>query len=157
MAVSAQERHADPQLEALLPHTLGGALLKTESQSGKDLSTGSTAFDAFLTALGKTRADFTVASAYSQGELKAEVGAWRVNGTDEAALLKGFRQVLQASSTTPLANAQEKMAGKSVTRIGDPGQLTRGPLYVIARGNTLFFVQTPDPSLANEAMGKLPP
>ena len=41
-------------------------------------------------------------------------------------------------------------------RIGDPGQLTRGPLYVIVRGDTLLFVQTTEPVLAEEAIGKLP-
>ena len=31
-----------------------------------------------------------------------------------------------------------------MTRIGDPGQLAQGPLYVVVRGDTLLFVQTPD-------------
>jgi len=43
-----------------------------------------------------------------------------------------------------------------VTRIGDPGQLARGPLYVIVRGDTLLFVQTTVPALAEEAFEKLP-
>jgi hypothetical protein len=151
------ERHADPTLEALLPTTLGGVALKVESQAGTDLSTRSGPFDAFLAGLGKTRADFSLASAYSQGgDLKAEIGAWRVTGADPAALLPGFRAVLQASSTTPLTVAEETLGGRSVTRIGDPGQLTRGPLYVIVRGETLLFVQTPEPALAEEAMQKLP-
>lgn len=152
----AGSRHADPQLEALLPSVLGGVALTSASQAGADLSTSSGPFDAFLGSLGKTRADFTVASAYSEGSLKAEVGAWRVVGANSALLLPGFRSAVQASSTTPLTQAEEEVGGRSVTRIGDPGQLTRGPLYVVVRGDTLFFVQTPDPALAAEAMQKLP-
>jgi hypothetical protein len=153
----AGDRHADRDLEALLPTSLGGSTLTVESQAGTELSTTSGPFDAFLASLGRTRADFTLASAYSQGDLKAEIGAWRVKGADPFLLLPGFKTAVQASSTTPLAQAEETVGGRKVTRIGDPGQLTRGPLYVVVRGDTLLFVQTPDPALAAEAVGKLPP
>jgi hypothetical protein len=149
-------RHADPQLEALLPTTLGGVALTVESQAGRDLATQSAAFAAFLAGLGKTRADFSLASAYSPGGLEAAVGAWRVKGADPALLLPGFRTALQASSTTPLTQAEEVVAGRAVTRIGAPGQLTQGPLYVFVRGDTLVFVQTPERALAEEAIAKLP-
>lgn len=149
-------RHADPALEALLPTTLGGAALTVESQVGTELTTQSGPFDAFLAGLGKTRADFSLASAYSAGGLEAEVGAWRVKGADSAQLLPGFKSAVQASSTTPLTQVEEDLAGRTVTRIGDPGQLTQGPLYVIVRGDTLLFVQTTERALAEEAMGKLP-
>ena len=80
-AAIAAGRHADAALEALLPQSLGGLALTIESQAGADLSTKSGPFDRFLSKLGKSRADFTIASAYSQGELRAAVGAWRVDGT----------------------------------------------------------------------------
>jgi hypothetical protein len=153
---SAQGRHADKDLEALLPTVLGGVALTVESQAGPDLLTNSVAFDAFLKSLDKTRADFTLASAYAHGGLKAQVGAWRVKGADSALLVPGFEAAVQASSTTPLTKADDTLGGHAVTRIGDPGQLTQGPLYAIVRGDTLLFVQTPDRALAEEAMGKLP-
>ncbi len=156
IVLAAADRHADPELEALLPTTLGGVSLTVESQAGTDLSTNSGPFDAFLESLGKTRADFSLASAYAQGGLKAAVGAWRVKGADSSKMLPGFKNAVQASSTTPLTKAEEVVAGRTVTRIGDPGQLTQGPLYVFVRGDTLLFVQTPERSLAEEAMSKLP-
>jgi hypothetical protein len=149
-------RHAAPELEALLPTTLGGVSLTIESQAGTDLATESAAFDAFLASLGKSRADFTLASAYSPGGLKAAVGAWRVKGADSALLLPGFATAVQASSTTTLTQVEEIVAGRAVNRIGDPGQLTQGPLYVFVRGDTLWFVQTTERALAEEAMNKLP-
>ncbi|MGD9511795.1 MAG: hypothetical protein AB7I59_12165 [Geminicoccaceae bacterium] len=155
-AAAGDARHADPALEALLPTTLGGKALTLASQSGTELSTQSTAFDAFLAELGRSRGDFTLASAYSQGELRAEVGGWRVEGADPARLLPAFRKAVQASSATPLTGADEQLAGRTVTRIGDPGQLARGPLYVLVRGDALLFVQTPDRALAEEALAKLP-
>ena len=153
---AAAERHADPALEALLPTSLAGVSLTVESQAGTDLATKSAPFDAFLAALGKTRADFWLASAYAAGGLKAEIGAWRVKGADPALLLPGFKKALQASSTTPLAEAEETLAGRAVTRIGDKGQLPRGPIYVYARGDALLFVETPEGALAEEAIGRLP-
>ncbi len=155
-AAGAAGRHADPSLEALLPSTLGGVTLTVESQVGTDLSTRSGPFDAFLASLGKTRADFSLASAYSQGDLKAQVGAWRVKGADAAAMLPGFQTAVQASSATPLTKSDDSLGGRAVTRIGDPGQLTQGPLYVFGKNDTLLFVQTPDRALAEEAIGKLP-
>ena len=157
IGVAADGRHADPELEALLPKTLGGRTLVVESQAGSELATNSAPFDAFLALLGKSRADFRLASAYSLGDLKAAVGSWRVIGADSSALLPGFRQTMQASSSTPLTTLEEVVGGHKVTRIGDPGQLAQGPLYVFVKGDTLFFVQTPDPQLAAEAIGKLPP
>lgn len=155
--VFSAERHSDPTLEAFLPQSLGGVVLTIESQTGAELATNSAVFDSFLTALGKTRADFSQASAYSTSGLKAKVGIWRVKGADTVHLLAGFKATVQSSSTTPLAFVEETMAGHSVSRIGDAGQLTQGPLYVFAKGDTLYFVQTPEPALALEAMQKLKP
>jgi hypothetical protein len=149
-------RHADSALEALLPTSLGGVALVVESQAGPSLSTDSAAFDAFLKSQGKTRADFVVASATAEGGLPAAVGAWRVKGGRADALLTAFRAALQASSTTPLDVSTDELAGRSVTRIGKDGELAQGPLYVIARGDTLLFVQSARRPLAEEAMGKLP-
>jgi hypothetical protein len=156
LSAIAADRHADRELEALLPATLGGAALTVESQAGSELTTNSAAFDGFLAGLGKSRADFSLASAYSLGGLRAQVGAWRVKGADPALLLPGFKIAVQASSKTPLTQAEETIGGRTVTRIGDPGQLAQGPLYVIVRGDALLFVQTPDRALADEAMSKLP-
>lgn len=155
-ALAQGSRHADPALEALLPQTLGGVALTVESQAGPDLSTRSAAFDAFLAGLGKSRDDFVVASAYPLGGLPAAVSAWRVRGAPTEKLLPAFKATLQASSGTPLSGGEEEVGGRAITRIGDPGQLAQGPIYVIARGDTLFFVQTKTPALAAEAITKLP-
>ena len=152
----AADRHADPALEALLPTSLAGVSLTVESQAGTDLATKSGPFDTFLADLGRTRAEFWVASAYAAGGLKAEIGAWRDKGVDPALLLTGFKKAVQASSTTPLTVAEETLSGRTVTRIGDKGQLTRGPIYVYARGDALLFVETTERALAEEAIGKLP-
>jgi hypothetical protein len=148
-------RHAAPDLESLLPQTLGGVTVTIESQAGSDLSTNNAAFDAFLKTLGKTRADFGLASAYAPGGLKGAAGIWRVTGAESKDLLGAFKVTLQSSSNVPLTIKEEVIAGHPVTRIGAPGELAQGPLYTFVRSNLIIFVQTPDPALAEEAIGKL--
>lgn len=155
IAAAAADRHAAPELETLLPKSLGGVALTIESQAGTELLTNSAAFDTFLKTLGKSRADFTLASAYAPGGLKAAAGIWRVSGADADALLNAFKAALQASSNVPLTIEEETIAGHPVTRIGAPGELAQGPLYAFVRENMILFVQSPDPALAEEAIGKL--
>lgn len=154
-AAIAADRHAAPDIEALLPQTLGGVSLTVESQAGTELSTNSAAFDSFLKTLDKTRGDFDLASAYAPGGLKGAAGIWRVNGADPAQLIAAFKVALQASSNVPLTIVEETIAGHPVTRIGAPGELAQGPLYAFAKSNMILFVQTPDKALAEEAIGKL--
>jgi hypothetical protein len=156
-------RHADPELEALLPETLGGVALTRESQRGSELSQQSDALGEFLAGLGGTLDGFTLASAYSRsGDLEAQVGAWRIPGADSAQLMPGFIEAIQASSTTKLTITDISLGGHDVTQIGVSGQLTQGPLYAYVKGDpilktdTILFVQTPDPALALEALSAMP-
>ena len=152
-AVTATLRHADLELEALLPASLGGVALTVESQAGPDLSTNSAPFDAFLAGLGRTRADFTLASAYAQGGgLKAEVGAWRVKGADTALLLSSFEDVIQASSTTPLTVTaswrrivSEPPPGRTNTVPSDMPSVVAESDHV-SRGGTRASTKKPSPS-----------
>lgn len=161
--VSDASRHADPEIEALLPETLGGVALTRESQRGSELSQQSSALEEFLADVGGTLDEFTLASAYSRsGDLEAQVGAWRIPGADSARLMPGFIESIQASSTTKLTISEISLGGHDVTQIGVSGQLTQGPLYAYVKGNpilksdTILFVQTPDPALALEALSKMP-
>ena len=153
----APARHADPALEALLPETLGGISLVIESQRGTDLTGKSDALDAMLKDLGKTIADFTVASAYSPaGDVEAQAGAWRIAGATPEKLLPAFVAVVQTSSATKLTVSEITLGGHDVTQIGVAGELAQGPLYAYAKDDVMLFVQTPDPKLAEEALGKMP-
>ena len=149
-------RHDDSALEALLPRKLAGVALTVESQSGAHLASNSAALDAMLAGLGKGRSEFSLASAYARSGLKAAIGAWRVTGADPAALLSGFATAVQASSAVALTQVDETIGRRLIKRIGDAGQLAQGPLYVLGRGDTLLFVQTPQRDLAEEALAKLP-
>lgn len=154
--VAVGERHADPALERRLPEVLGGVALVRESQAGTQLTRQSDAFDAFLAAVGGSIQDFSLASAYSAGgDLRAQVGAWQVRGGDTTKLSAAFVAAVQASSATPLDVVDLTLEGMPVTRIGTEGQLAQGSMYVWVDGDTILFVQTPDPALAGEAMTRI--
>ena len=92
-----------------------------------------------------------------RGGSRPQVGAWRVKGADPAAAAAGLQdRCAGVEHDAAHHGRRDIVAGREVTRIGDPGQLTHGPLYVVVRGDTLLFVQTPEPALAEEAMQKLP-
>lgn len=149
------EYHSAPKLEALLPDSVGGFRLTKGSQNGTDLRDPGRQFTDMLANLGRSLEDFSVASGYAR-ELKAEVGIWEIVGADEAKLVPEFIKAVQASSTTPLTVDETTVAGRPVTQIGVPGQLTKGPIYVWAKNGLLFFVETPDTTLAEAAIQKFP-
>ena len=130
-AAQTGSRHAAPDLEALLPTSLGGVALTVESQAGTDLTTSSAAFDAFLAGLGKTRADFSLASAYARRGLPAAVGAWRVQGADRRRSCRASRPRSRHPARRRSRVPRSSSRGRPVTRIGDTGQLAQGPLYVV--------------------------
>jgi len=147
--------HSAPDLEKLLPDSLGGFRLEKGSQVGSDLTDPGRPFTDMLANLGRALSDFRVASAYAR-DLKAEVGMWQINGANQKDLVPEFIKAVQGSSTTPLVVGEMTVGGRSVTRIGEAGQLTKGPIYVYVKDGLLIFVETPEPTLAEEALSKLP-
>ena len=64
-------RHADPGARgAAADDARAASTLTIESQRGDELTTNSAAFDAFLAGMGKTRADFVLASAYARAAFR---------------------------------------------------------------------------------------
>ena len=66
-----------------------------------------------------------------------------------------FEEAVQKSSATPLTTAEEDVRRRTVIlRIGDPGQMARGPLYAYARGDMVLFVQTHATSARGRGAGQ---
>ena len=147
--------HSAPDLEKLLPTSLGGYALERASQRGTDLLDPGRAFTDMLANLGRSLSDFALASASARG-LKAEIGIWRIAGANDKDLVSEFIKAIQGSSNTPLVVGEMTVGGHPVTRIGEAGQLTKGPIYVYLKDGLLIFVETTDPALAEEALSKLP-
>ena len=151
------ESHAVADLEALLPADVNGTSLTRESWTG-DTALGddswSTSITSFLTAAGKTAADFQASQAYdATGTLDLSAGAFRVTGIGGAALrdaiiaaYKGDYPDLKVSSTT--------IGGLQVSS-GDFGDGGVGSYWYV-RNDVVFDIETSDSAIAQATFAALP-
>jgi hypothetical protein len=105
-----------------------------------------------LTALGKTPADVTVATATGSaaGGANLFIDAVQITGTDAEALLTGFQT---AATAVPGSQVEAvDVGGKSAVKI----TTTSYTLAAYATGDILFYVQSTDPALVDAALAALP-
>lgn len=105
-----------------------------------------------LTALGKTPADVTVATATGSkaGGANLFIDAVQITGTDAEALLTGFQT---AATAVPGSQVEAvDVGGKSAVKVTTSSYT----LAAYASGDILFYVQSTDPALVDEALAALP-
>ena len=107
---------------------------------------------AILTALNATPTDITVATATGSaaGGATLFIDAVQIPGTDPEALLTRFQEAASAlpGSVVEAVEVDGKQVIKSTT--------TSYTLAVYASGDTLFYIQSPDPALVDQAIAALP-
>lgn len=144
-----------PDLAATLPDQLGGETLQKISFGGSDMSAAGDAaqpFAAVLGQLGKSPSDVSLAVAFSATS-GASVGAFRINGLDAGTFLNLYEQ--QSTNTTPdITFSQVSLGGKQVVKASSASDGSTQYIYVT--GDTLYFVQSDDPTILQEAFSKLP-
>ena len=155
------DRHAAPDLEALLADEIGGVALSKVSLSGADFVAGGTAagqaqLTTLLEQLGRTAADLTVAEAHDPGgRLVFQEGLFRVVGADPRQLLDLWVTAQQAATGNRIQVATTTVAGRELTHLIDPSVQVRGNTYVFADGDTLWLILADDTALLEEALGKV--
>jgi hypothetical protein len=156
------DAHAVPELEALLPATLGSVVLERVSLTGADFySTGTpqtrARLDTMLAKLGKTVNDLTVADAGdpTRGAV-IEVGAFRVAGADSARLLAEWVASNQATSPGRIQVSVVTVDGRNLTRLVDAGRPVGGTIHAFVKGDVVFLVAADDPALLSAALAYLP-
>ncbi len=144
----------DKALEALLPDKVGAlALTKFSVKGAEFLSSSTPEFKGFLTRVGATAADVSVASATDQ-QSTLQILALRVAGADTDKLKTEFRTAIEAQATTPIKLTEETVGGKSVLTGFDSDQHKNVYFYVVS--DVLIFVSTTDKPTAEAALQKLP-
>jgi hypothetical protein len=140
--------HADVQLEALFPDSIGGVPLAPFSMPGTAMVGGdSPEIDAMLTALNKTPADLSAAIA---GGATFQILAFQVDGASGTAILDALFDAYAAETATAV---DATVGGKSVKKVTSDGEIS----YVYATQDVVFLVAgaVTDPVL-NEIFSKLP-
>lgn len=105
-----------------------------------------------LTAVSKTAADVTVATATGSaaGGANLFIDAVQVSGADATALLTAFQTAATAVPGSQVEAAD--VSGKSVVKVTTASYT----LAVYGTGDTLFYVQSTDPALVDQAVAALP-
>jgi hypothetical protein len=137
--------HADTELEALIPATIGGQPLTVQTMTGQQVfgSTDAQSLQAIndtLATQGKTIADVSVLIAYP-ADYSSVITAVRVKGGDAAAFTPPLIAAL--STGTETAPQPGQVAGKDVTVLTVSSQQQ----YAYPHGDTVWVVAAVEPAL----------
>ncbi len=146
----------DKALEALLPDKVGALALTKFSVKGAEFFSSSSSnpeFKDFLTRVGATPDDVSVASATDQ-QSTLQILALRVARADTNKLKTEFRTAIEDQATTPIKLTEGTVGGKSVLTGFDSDQQKNVYFYVVS--DVLIFVSTTDKPTAEAALQELP-
>lgn len=155
--------HGAPELEALLPDTIGTTTLSKFSLAGPDFfSTGTAKNQAQLASLldelGASQDDLRVAEAHDpQGALVFQEGIFQVKGADGTKLLTLWIAQQQAAMNQTLKVSKTTVGGRAMTLLLDPARPVGGSTYAIAIGDSIYLVSADDQALVVEAVADMPP
>ncbi len=144
------EAHAFAALEALLPKTIDGTDLSSQSTTGTDAlgsDPSSEPLIKWLATKGKTPGDLQIAEAYDPTlTIDADITALRLDGTTAAVLRQELMHTWLGADASGITTTNKTIGGKAVMVIdyGDEGALD----YVFEHGDTVVILSTSDPALA---------
>jgi len=145
----ATESHEAADLEALLPTEYDGTTLTAQSWTGDSLlaeDAWSAAFVTFLESEGKVAADFAVAQAWDAAEaLELVVGAFRIEGTEPAAVIDTMSAAWLASDDT-FTTTELSLAGQPVTKGAYADDTVT--YYWYAANGVVYDIETSDEAVA---------
>ncbi len=159
---SVELQHDAPDLEALLPTTVAGIPLTTESVLGSTYlgdDAWSTAVRAELTKAKKTDDDLRIAVAYdpSGDPRQLSITLYRAEGVDTNALLKAMVDSY-AAQEPPFTITKTTIAEKAVTKaVASDGADDSLDIYWYVNDGNIYDVETTDDGLAGAAIAALPP
>jgi hypothetical protein len=141
-------------LAGKIPATVGDVTLSVSSTDGEAYVRANVnrQLSPILTALNKAPTDVNVATATGSAEGGATlfIDAVQVTGADAEALVTAFQTAAEATPGTTVEAAD--VGGKSVVK----ATTTSYTLAVYASGDTLFYVQSPNAELVDQAIAALP-
>jgi hypothetical protein len=152
-ASPAPVSHVAPDLEALLPKTVEGVAMTSQSVSGTAaLGTDATSQSLItsLGKLGKTAADLEIAESHDvTGALQVRLFAFRVKGVSGTDLAAAVVTSWMTNTTQTPTRSTVTIAGHKLTKVGYP----QGPAdYVYGNASVAFDVETTDETLVAKVL-----
>ena len=150
------QNHDVPDLEVLLPHTVGTTSLATQSVLGTTaLGSGaaSQALQASLKNLGKTPADLQIAGAYDPaGAVDLRLFAYRVAGVDATELARAVIESQLSNTAAQATSSQVTIGDHAITKIS---YAQGSPAYVYPLNGVVYTIQTADTGLVSSVLALL--
>ncbi len=155
-ASAAAASHVSPDLEALLPHSVGGTTLSSQSVLGSTAlrsDATSQALIASLKKLGKTPADLEIAEAYdAAGKLPMRLFGFRVKGVAGSDIAAAIVDSWMAATAGSPVRSDVTIGGQKLTKVA---YAQGGADYVYATGDTVFDIETTDETLVSKVLALL--
>jgi hypothetical protein len=150
---AAAVSHVAPDLEALLPHSVDGTALSSQSVVGTTAlgnDTTSQSLIASLEKLGKTSADLEIAEAHDPtGTLALRLFGFRAKGVKASDLAAAIVESWMASALSAPKRSDVTIAGQKQSRVA----YSQGPVdYVFERNGVVFDIETTDESLVSKVL-----
>jgi hypothetical protein len=148
------DAHAFTDLEALLPSSVDGTPMSTQSTTASDALSGDPSGNAllqWLTAAGKTPGDLEIAAAYDPtSTVDADFTAFRVKGIAAANLRQAVLESWLGANASGITTTNKTIGGKAVVAIdyGDGGALD----YVYQQGDVVVILSSSDAALVERIL-----
>ncbi len=151
------EAHAYPALEGILPKTVDGTALSSQSTTATDALSGDPTSDAlfqWLSTNGKKPDDLEIAEAYDPtSTVDADFTAFRVQGIAASKLRQELVASWLGANASGITTTNKTIGGKQVLAIdyGDQGALD----YVYEQGDAVVILSSSDPTLVEKILAGL--
>jgi hypothetical protein len=148
---------AAPELEALIPKSVGGATLTVQSAAASDVlgtDPNSRALSSVLRSLGAKASDLQFAQAYDEtSTIDLSIVGFRLANGDGARLKTAIIDTWLSAGASGVKRSEVKLSGKSFTKIdyGDAGTIE----YVYGGPDYVLVLDTANESIATEVASKL--
>jgi hypothetical protein len=156
-AAGASGSPAAPELEALLPTSVGGTTLTVQSATASDVlgtDPNSRALSAVVRSLGANPANLQIAQAFDDtNTIDLSIIGFRLAKGDGAKLKAAIIQTWLSAGATGVKQTEVTLGGKTLTKIdyGDEGTIE----YVYGGPDYVIVLDTADVNIATEAASKL--
>jgi hypothetical protein len=147
---SPTPREAEPPIDSILPHSLGGVELHT-------FAVGQDILERLAARVAAAIETFEVRYASEHGARFLQMYALRLPGTTGEQLVDAWVAVAYPPDVRDATSEEQSIGGRMVVVVSAPSATARiGSFYVYSSGDTLIAVQAFDPDVAAEALAAVP-
>lgn len=145
---------ASEELQRSVPSSVASLDILTLSLTGDDLDNSDPAVASFLTGLDPSEVEIAASTASDGNGIVFQAGAVRIPGRDWSAALDAMATM--TGGTFPVTWARITLSGHEVLQGQEVRDAVVPPIYYLASGDTLYYVQSNEAGAAEETIGNLP-